>query len=304
MTTICIVILSRNRPLFLEEAILSALRQTKLPKKIIVSDNSTVEKSNILKLKKKYNEVEFIFNDSNEHMADHYLRVLKNFKYDLIAICHDDDLLMPKYIEEVCITYRQFQNATIISVNGKSLKDKNVSKEMMWKSKKKYVLVKKDQLFERWFNIDSDGVAPVSATVFNTNILKTKFKYIKPDKNYGKNYWDTFFFLKIIENSFFVWINKDLIRYRIHDSSVSNNSNLDYKIAYNLIVKNLNLNSYYAKILKKYRYIHLLINLINRRKFFYKFIAIKLFLYLLIFSNYFKKSIFSKKIYKYLRKVI
>ena len=81
MTTICIVILSRNRPLFLEEAILSALRQTKLPKKIIVSDNSTVEKSNILKLKKKYNEVEFIFNDSNEHMADHYLRVLKNFKF-------------------------------------------------------------------------------------------------------------------------------------------------------------------------------------------------------------------------------
>ncbi len=310
MTTISVVILSRNRPDSLKVAIDSIIKQQIKPNKIIVSDNSTTEKKKIITLSKCYKNIEFIFNNKNETVADHYFRVLKEIKSDLISICHDDDRLLPNYINEILNAYNIYKSAIIFSVNGRSFNDTYISKNMLWRSSHKYKKITKVNLFFRWFDIDGSGMAPVSASVFNLNILKKNLSKIRPNYNEGKNYWDTFFFLKANELSYLIWINKDLLRYNIHENSLSNQSDLNYKIAFNLIKKN---NSFMQnklirkkrdKVLKKYRYIHLLLNIIKKRKFYYKSIVFKLITYLLFNSKYFRKNILSRKLYKYTIKII
>ena len=141
MTTISVVLLSRNRPDSLKVALDSIVNQVIKPFKIIVSDNSTKDKKKIISISKTYKNIEFIFNNKNETVADHYYRVLRKTDSDLLSICHDDAKIMPNYISEVLNAYNINKEAIIFSVNGRSVKDDKISKSLLWNSNSKLFLL-------------------------------------------------------------------------------------------------------------------------------------------------------------------
>ena len=303
MPKFCVVILSRDRVDFIEETILSLINQKIMPDKIFISDNSLHYQNEIIKISNKYKQIELIVNDNLE-ITDHYFKILQTLDYDLIAICHDDDIIKPGFVEEILKAYKFNDKASIYGVNGRSFNDKFVNKNLLWSSKRKYLKIDHDNLLLRWFDIDSGGVFSFPGAVCNMKILKHNLVNIKPNYNEGYNYWDTFFCKKISRISYLIWINKDLIRYRIHDSSLSSNSHLHYKKAYQIIKKETNLSLKLTSKIEIYRQIHLLLNMINKKKFYKKVLFLKLLITLMIRSKYIRKSLFSMKVFRYIKKII
>jgi hypothetical protein len=302
MPKFCVVILSRDRVDLIEETILSLIHQKIMPDKIIISDNSLHHQNEIIKISNKYKQIELILNDNLE-ISDHYFKILQTLNYDLIAICHDDDIIMPNFVEEILKIYKKNDKASIYGVNGKSFNKKLINKNLLWSSKKKYLKVDHDNLMLRWFDIDSGGVFSFPGAVFNMKILKKNLINIKPNYNEGYNYWDTFFCKKISRISYLIWINEDLIRYRIHDNSLSNNSNLHYKKAYQIMKKELDISLKLKNKIEIYRQLHFLLNIINKKKFANKVLFIKLLITLMIRSKYVRKSLFSMKLFTYIKKI-
>lgn len=303
MPKICVVILSRDRVNLLEKAILSLLNQSKLPDKIIISDNSLFEQKKVANLVNKYNQIDLILNHNLE-MPDHYYKILQIPNFELIGICHDDDIMMPNFVDEILKIYKKDNKASIYGINGKSFYKNKVNKKFLWSSKKKYLKVDHDDLMLRWFDLDSSGVFSFPGAVFNMNVLGNFLIDIKPNYNDGYNYWDTFFCKKISKISYLYWVNLDLIRYRIHKNSASSNSNLHYKKAYRIIKKDSNLSLRLNKKINTYRHIHFLMNIINKKKYNNKLLIIKIFINLLINSHYFRKSLLSKSLLKYGKKIL
>ena len=65
-----------------------------------------------------------------------------------------------------------------------------------------------------------------------------------------------------------------------------------YKIFIVYLKKNKDLFSKVDKLIRKYRYLHLLIALKNKKKLFYRFLGLKLFVFLFFNSNFFRKNFF------------
>ena len=304
MTSICAVITSRNRPDFLAQTIKSLINQSRKADKIIVSDNSNKDITKIKKLELMYPEIKFIYNSGKFNMPDHYSEILKNCEHDLLCICHDDDIFLYDYISEIYTANSLYKNSILYGINGRSFYNANIDKKLIWNYEYKYISINSLTLLTRWFDHDHGGIAPVSGIVFNMNLYNKFIPKIFPSYLEGKNYWDTFFFARLSKEHPILWVNKDLIRYRIHHQSTSSISVFDYKIAYNIMKTKFFYDTSLDKSIKIYRKLHFLIMLIEKKKFFNSLLGLKISVFLFFNSKYFRKILFIYKIIKYIKKLL
>ena len=268
-------------------ALSSLLNQSYTDYEVYVSDNSDdLLFSNYVNefLNERIN-LKYIFRNNKLNGIEHINSVIdESMLFDFIMIFHDDDILHPDFLENI-VKLNEIDDINLVAIAINSLVIKNnfaTNKRITCYKNNRKVFSKKD-LVDSYFCYDSKGVPPFPGYLYRTSMLKNTRLYIE---NGGKHS-DLTFLIDILENGYFLWLEKPLMSYRIHENNDSKNySEEDRKKLYTF----LNIN-------------HLLTSkartdfnlMILKEKFRNKLISKNIYYYTL--SKYLIKSIFEMRFF-------
>lgn len=240
MFSFSITIASRDRVEYAIKAIDAVLMQTSSEFKFYVSENSENKNSACI-LIKKYPFINFI-KRNNLTSFEHIKTIINECNEDYICILHDDDIILPKFFEEMSKVIQEFDGISAISCNGNIIDEESlIKRDYIFKFHKKFMTVKQDYFKLSYTNVFSLGVAPFPAYFYNTSIAK---KIINNFEYPRSKFWDAIFISFFFNYGSVFWNNKKLINYRIHLNNDGRHfSSTDYKyLLNNLHNDNINAN--------------------------------------------------------------
>ena len=221
-----IAILSRDRPIYLQEAIESALKQEEsgVEYEIIISDNSEnnevmelVNSSYIANKKIKYIKRNPTLPDGLNHTE----LVISELNSKYAVIFHDDDIFHPEYLKKI-IPFIVNNSVSAVGTNAFIFKNKtqDCKKKMHdFKDIKKFINKK---FFLQQYLLGTGGSAPFSGYIYKTKYLKKlSIKSIIPGKHA-----DVELLASLLDYGSILWLPEVLMFYRVHQSSSSSHENV------------------------------------------------------------------------------
>ncbi len=122
-----VIILTHNRPDFLQESLESVLAQKYDNFKVIVSDSS----SN-LETSERYQNTggryQYIY-WGNKVASEHVRLILQRVRADFYMLFHDDDKLMPNFLQEVMATFAKYPSAMAVGTNAYVMYDSTITSQ-------------------------------------------------------------------------------------------------------------------------------------------------------------------------------
>lgn len=205
---------------YLEECIKSLQNQT-IKSNIIMA--TSTPNDHIKNLAEKYN-IELFINDGEKGIGQDWNFAVSKTNTDYVTVAHQDDIYNPDYLEEIVkylnknkdfviafSDYREIKNGETIKLT-KNLKIKKV---LLFPLK----IFKKSRFIKRRVLSLGSSICCPSVTV-NTRI--TGKRPYKTDLKCNLD-WDTWFEMTKY-NEKFLYINKELMKHRIHENSETSNS--------------------------------------------------------------------------------
>ena len=218
MTKITIAIPNRNNDKYLEEAIQSVLNQKDRDFAFFISDNCSTDQS--LEIINKYNNPSIVVFKTNKDLTyhEHLLFLLDKVKTDYVIFLAGDDLILPELIFE----YNNYlQNH--IKIN-----------ETYGFICSKYHLIDKRGVFigKSLSRLDFNGInksvnrnflkqpiVNISSVAWNVSKMKNIFIPVTVG-----NCIDWYLYIALSRNNNILFIDKYLLKYRIHDESTGNSN--------------------------------------------------------------------------------
>jgi len=287
MNKLTVVLACHNRVEVAVEAIESILQQSSKDFDFIISDNSS---NNLLLdiIKDRFPSVKYLSQSSsglNSFFA-HFNSIISSVDTEYVVVFHDDDIMLPNFIDTVLNNIKSHKDAAAIATNGVSIDiDGNdiYDSKVFDKNDKLIKFYSKSDILRQYLAWDFGRAAPFCSYAYNIE----KIKGLELDYKRGRKYCDTVFLMDILERGDIVWINECLVKVRIHANHISSSCGvLDYK-AFLYIVKNEVRDYVDIQHIKEYRFRNLYYALkrINR----WPLPALKYFLF-----NIFKVMFYSK----------
>lgn len=294
MIKFTIVVLSRNRPKYLNNCIKSILSQSIKFDKIIVSDNSN-NKSKIKAIEFKYfDQINFVYRGGKLNMFEHFRVNFNETKSQYLVIIHDDDYLNKNYLYNINKFISKHPDFSLVGTNGFYFEDKNLKSKRIFNLNKnlKYFKVHSNLLLNRYLDYDLGGVAPFSTYLYNLSHFK-KNNIILPDLSRCRFIDDAYFLIDSAHKLNMFWINIDLSYIRRHFQSATTYSLLDYRLFITKISRHDSYNKNTYLNIKKFRFFSFLS---NRKKITRNniIVYIKILCFLLVYSSYFRKLLIKK----------
>jgi len=115
---ITVFILSYNRPDYLREMLLSSLSQTALPREIIILDNGSDQGTREAVEDLLGERVKWVGAEFNHQVAWNFSRALAMSGRKYFTILHDDDRLLPDFLEKMVGTMEAEDRLVAVSSNG------------------------------------------------------------------------------------------------------------------------------------------------------------------------------------------
>ena len=225
LNTHCFVVMSRDRPHMLRQALSSLVVSPVTPINICVSDNSS---SSELSLEAE--SVAKSFNCSFRSSSDvsisrHYHEIFSGLKYDFITILHDDDLVIPGFVESVLSEIQLDNYFSVLGFNALMFQTVNASSNSYkltrcspaptCLSRSNLVLSKPFDVLFQWVGPFCTGIVPFSGLTFNASLYDRSFFdfYSK-----GNLFFDTLLVLIFSEMAPIKWNTQStLVMIRVHD---------------------------------------------------------------------------------------
>jgi glycosyltransferase involved in cell wall biosynthesis len=215
-------ILSRNRPCFIKECLLSVLDLI-IPEdcivRIIISDNSTTDHVSKL-VKKEFPEIELRRRVPDLSVIDHYEAIISELSGDYAIFFHDDDILEPDYLVHILAAFNDHPrasaigcNATLIDENGEAFARLNNHQCNLTFLHPKQFLLKYLPSLNR-----EQGVAAFPSYCYKKRVLTPNC--IQHIRHAGRTA-DVFLLLESLKSGPLVWLSQPLMRYRVHTGSDS-----------------------------------------------------------------------------------
>ena len=254
---ISVIVITYNRSNLLRETIDSILDQTFKDFELIIIDNYSVD--NTEKVVKSYNDkrIKYFKNKNNGVIAVNRNFAIKKSKGEFIAICDDDDLWMPEKLEKQLKEFEKDKQIGVVCTNGFFFGDRK--KRKISKLKDRYLsfnkLLKKNIIICCSVLIKRDVIS-------NIGIFDESQKFFT-----GEDYelW-----LRISKKYKIRYIDKSLIKYRIHGNNLSKKHlfgekvlKVDDEIYKGLLSKKIIDNKTYDNLIKKLNYRNSVLRLIN-----------------------------------------
>ena len=216
-SNIQVYVLSRDRPKYLEEALISIIKNKKYTEfSIVVSDNSINNDVEEL-IKEKYKSIKYLRRVPALSALDHFRVVLDEASEEYLVIFHDDDMMMEDYVLKMKNVLDLNENIAAVGCNGYIFK-KNKKCNLLINGSGIKVISNQKDLLEAYFLFGSKGIAPFPGYMYRRALIKGI--YLDPID--GGKYSDVSYLSKIASRAPIVWINEPLILYRIHESNDSN----------------------------------------------------------------------------------
>lgn len=290
------IILSNNRPQFLEQCIEYFIQNNYPREKIAISDNSSERfKFKIFKLASKH-QIK-LFQNTTMSLGEHFAYALNLCDSDYVTFFHDDDLINLHYSEYKKNVDFYFKKKETISINfnGYHFETNKVAKfkNVLWKFSNQELKVSKEKLIKKYLDNDEGGVAPWCGYTYNLGLYKNKIIKIINNIDLKDPYFDTYLILQMLDYGEIYWINLKAYLIRLHEGSISFNTLNSYKSFINFV--ELNYPHIKKKTVRMYRYRNLLVFLAKKNKF--KFLSIKLATYL-FFNSISLRKLMLKKIFR------
>ena len=217
------VILAYKESPYLEECILSLLRQT-VKSEILLS--TSTPSFFLSRISKKY-DIPIISNARNEGIASDWYFAFKNSKTKYVTLAHQDDIYFPNYAEQCLLSANRIKNNLItftdyIEVFNDRIRRYNlllITKRMMLFP---YYIFKNNissPFFTKLMLSFGNPICCPSIMYNKDNIGQFKF-----DKSFSMNLdWDAALRLSKMKGNF-IYINKKLLIRRIHKKSETTNA--------------------------------------------------------------------------------
>ena len=264
LPTFRVVILTRDRPLLCEAALISALNQTVPATEVIVSDNS---RSGAItkKITDRYTNVKYVRQSGALTAPEHMLAASMLVQDGYYNILHDDDELAANYIQEVIICISEYPGAVAIGTGyTQSELQKIRSSSGITRTSRYTVVTASDTLILGYTSPIYGGMPPFSSYTYNAK--KVNWEEIR--KYTSCHYYDTLFLASLLALGSIVVLNKPLFRLGVHGERISSTCGIrDYKIFYRTALSGAK-SSQLCDSLEVYRLRSFINILINRDRFF------------------------------------
>lgn len=218
MESLQVYILSRDRPVFLKQAIDSILNQQfPLEFELIISDNS--ENSNVKKMiTESYSQRKFKYSKVNPPLSanDHFQLVVSKLNKEFAILLHDDDIVSSNYINEMFQAINE-DNVVAVGCNAKIFTNNILHAIKNSHSFDKPKRFNNEKIFLSQYLPGNKGNAPYPSYIYRTKYLKKAFLNI-PIK--GKHS-DVAMLSSLLSFGEILWLEKKLMYYRVHNSNDS-----------------------------------------------------------------------------------
>lgn len=227
MESLQVYILSRDRPVFLKQAIDSILNQKFLIEfELIISDNS--EGSDVEKMiAKSYSQRKFKYFKVRSPMSaqDHYQLVVSKLKTEFAILFHDDDIVGSNYINDMFQAIKN-DNAVAVGCNAKIFNNNILDAKKNTHSFDKPKRFDSEKNFLRQYLPGNKGNAPYPSYIYRTKYLKKAFLHIPIQGKHS----DVAMLSSLLSFGEILWLEKTLMYYRVHDSNDSAIENIPDRI--------------------------------------------------------------------------
>lgn len=212
---ISICIPSYNHDKYVKEAIDSVLKQTYKNFELVIVDNCSTD--NALKIIKSYNDsrIRLYQNETNTGGCEGTNQAVRLARGELIALLHTDDKYAPDFLEKIVEAYNLYpENKVFVTA-----------------------VYHQDELLGHLtptYPYEKEGIIPKKEAIIRLayeNNIGNGINVVIHKDALGKNdYYDMKYcisadhelFLRLAEDNEFVYINKLLTYYRMHDSNLTN----------------------------------------------------------------------------------
>lgn len=213
---ITIYVLAFNRPEFISEAIDSVLAQTYKNYNLIISDNSTDSRVEYL-VKKKYPNIGYIKQPNNLNSIEHQNILLKEVKAEYVVFFHDDDVMLPSFIEVLVNLLSKNHGLAAVAPNAEILISGNNEKKYFHRIKNKTIISNGLQMAKKYFEFYGEGYPPFPGYMYRSCMLKNKS--FEMDK--AGRHSDFTFIESLLDEGAICWLPDVLMKYRLHSQSSS-----------------------------------------------------------------------------------
>lgn len=214
LVSICVP--SYNHQKFVREAVESVLNQTYTNFELIIIDDCSTDNS-VVNIIQSYKDPRIKFYQNEVNMGGYKTlnKAVKLAKGDLIAILHTDDEYDNHFLEEIIKAYNKYPDHKVF-VTGMYNKDSTLGHiTPIYPFNSEGVISRKEILIRLAYeNNIGNGIN----VVINKDVLGKDDFY---DPNYTISS-DLDLFMRLAENYDFVYINKLLTYYRMHESNLTN----------------------------------------------------------------------------------
>jgi len=252
LNTLNIILLTHNRPAQAYEAIASILAQDDQRFNLVVSDNSSDNRLEILVNKSLRNlavsKFKYIKRDRVYSVVDHTNLCISQVDADYFCLFHDDDLMSPNFVANFWNALNSYPNLTSCGMNA-LIDKKNEPNKLFFQHYLKYIgPISPKSLVERYFGRHQLGIAPYPSYVYKKSVLNG----MSFDANNGK-YGDVIWLIQIASRGQMIWVNEPSMIYRLHDGNDSLSESRKDRLKFLAYLKR-NQTHLGVKILSDYRF--------------------------------------------------
>ncbi|QEL57704.1 glycosyltransferase family A protein [Chromobacterium paludis] len=255
MADIQFYILSRDRPKYIEQTIQSVLDEGYDNVEVIVSDNSLGCEVQLL-ISERFPQVKYI-KRLDLPSRDHFNLVIKEASSEFLVMFHDDDMVLPGYLEVLHGALIKNTKASAVACNSYVVDEGGIiTREFIATEMGPRKIETPKILAQEYLRIFTGSHPPFPTYMYRTSMVK---ECILNDDLGGKHS-DLSFLLQVLANGELIWLSHILAKYRVHNSSDSSKESLadrkrilNFLLSSKLITKN-NLDYHEYKVYSELRW--------------------------------------------------
>jgi glycosyltransferase involved in cell wall biosynthesis len=223
---VTVFLLSCDRSNLITTAIDSILAQSFLDFELIVSDNSAHDDVELL-LKQFYPEVCYVRRRPQIAALAHFRLILSEVNTEYFVLFHDDDLLLPNYLECALEYFNLDSEASAVGCNAAILKDDTETGKKIFpvEVKDNIYIESSEQLATHYLFLDGYA-APFPSYMYRTE----KIRDLSLNYQEGGKYSDVAFLMKVAQRGPIIWLSEPLMKYRFHSGNDSSSESIGQKL--------------------------------------------------------------------------
>lgn len=211
MEKIQVIIITHNRPDFVTESVESVLNQTYPNVELIVSDNSSNNLTQEIINKKNYKNIKYIRRKIVYGPIEHLNCALQEVTSNYFMIFHDDDVMFENMVETMYDILSKNENIVAVGANGFFTLNKKVTKEKIFKSSEKSIVLQNNIEVAGHYLI-RNGIVPFPSYLYK-KVVAQKLQF---DSSEGGVFSDMTFIMKTATLGNILFLEQPLMNYYVH----------------------------------------------------------------------------------------